>query len=173
MRSLLCFSVIISDSAWVNSMRKVLKKRVGWQSDNKGFTMVEILVVLVILAILAAALIPAMTGFVEESRGKAFISEARTAYVAAQSKVTEKVSLQADYYSNATNGEAHKNAFKTAINNSSNPINSMMKDSYTTGAEITDIEISSSGKVESLVYKAGKYEVTIRPGAEAEVKKVN
>lgn len=155
-----------------NNMRKLCKKEQCCKLTNKGFTMVEILVVLVILAILAAALIPAMTGFVEESRGKAFVSEARTAYVAAQSKVTEKVSLQADYYSNAESGEAHKNAFKTAISSSSNPINGMMKDSYTDGAEIRDIKISSSGKVEELIYQAGNYQVIIRPGAEAEVKKV-
>ena len=169
----MCFSGIISGSARVGIMKKILKKRAGRQFDNKGFTMVEILVVLVILAILAAALIPAMTGFVEESRGKALVSEARTAYVAAQSKVTEKVALQADYYSNDTDGTAHTNAFKTKISDSKNPINSMMKDSYTEGAEIKDITISSSGKVEELVYKAGDYQVTITPGSDAEVKKVN
>lgn len=53
------------------------------------FTLVEIIVVLVILAILAAFTIPTMLGFVNDARGKAMIAEAREVYVAAQSTATE------------------------------------------------------------------------------------
>lgn len=63
----------------INRMRK----------NRKGFTLVEIIVVLVILAILAAFTIPTMLGFVNDARGKAYIAEARTVYVAAQSAATE------------------------------------------------------------------------------------
>lgn len=54
-----------------------------------GFTLVEIIVVLVVLAILAAFTIPAMLGFVEDARSKAAIAEAREVYVAAQAAATE------------------------------------------------------------------------------------
>ncbi|MBC3804439.1 prepilin-type N-terminal cleavage/methylation domain-containing protein [Acetobacterium fimetarium] len=64
---------------FINRMRK----------DKKGFTLVEIIVVLVILAILAAFTIPAMLGFVNDARGKAYIAEAREVYVAAQATATE------------------------------------------------------------------------------------
>ncbi|AWW27155.1 type II secretion system protein [Acetobacterium sp. KB-1] len=59
------------------------------KKNRKGFTLVEIIVVLVILAILAAFTIPTMLGFVNDARGKAMIAEARTVYVAAQSTATE------------------------------------------------------------------------------------
>lgn len=36
--------------------------------NNKGFTLVEIIVVLVILAILAAIAVPAVLGYVDESK---------------------------------------------------------------------------------------------------------
>lgn len=45
-----------------------------------GFTLVEIIVVLVVLAILAAFTIPAMLGFVEDARSKAAIATAREIY---------------------------------------------------------------------------------------------
>jgi type IV pilus assembly protein PilA len=64
---------------WINRVRK----------NKKGFTLVEIIVVLVILAILAAFLIPSMIGFVNEARGKAMLAEAREVYVAAQATATE------------------------------------------------------------------------------------
>lgn len=59
--------------------------------QEKGFTLVEIIVVLVILAILAAFTIPAMLGFVENAKAKAYIAEAREVYVAAQAVATEYV----------------------------------------------------------------------------------
>lgn len=56
---------------------------------KKGFTLVEVLVVMVILAILAAAVIPSMTGYIDKAKNKAILTEARAVYVAAQSAVSE------------------------------------------------------------------------------------
>lgn len=68
-------------------------KRLG--KNKKGFTLVEIIVVLVILAVLAAFTIPTMLGFVEEAKGKALIAEAREIYVAAQATATEYIATDA------------------------------------------------------------------------------
>ncbi|WKY43841.1 prepilin-type N-terminal cleavage/methylation domain-containing protein [Eubacteriaceae bacterium ES2] len=57
--------------------------------NQKGFTLVEIIVVLVIIGVLAAFTVPTMLGFVAEAKGKAYIAEAREVYVAAQAVATE------------------------------------------------------------------------------------
>lgn len=71
---------------------------------ERGFTLVEIIVVLVVLAILAAFTIPTMLGFVEDAKAKAYIAEAREVYVAAQAVATEMVgSGRSDLKTTSTN----------------------------------------------------------------------
>lgn len=51
---------------------------------KKGFTMIEIIIVLVILAILIGAAAPSFIGFVNEARAKTQMQNARLGYQAAQ-----------------------------------------------------------------------------------------
>lgn len=52
--------------------------------DKKGFTLVEIIVVLVILAILSAICIPSVLGYVNDAREVRYIAEARNIYLVMQ-----------------------------------------------------------------------------------------
>lgn len=56
---------------------------------KKGFTLIELIVVLVIMVILAAAAIPTILGYVENSRKAAYLSNMRAVYTATQSAITE------------------------------------------------------------------------------------
>ena len=57
-------------------------------NSNKGFTLVELIVVLVILAILAAILVPALLGYIDRAREKQYVLNAKAAYTAAQAELS-------------------------------------------------------------------------------------
>ena len=64
--------------------------------SKKGFTMVEIIIVLVIIAILIGAAVPAMIGFVNEARGKGMSAEANACRTAFQSAMSEYMAMNPD-----------------------------------------------------------------------------
>ena len=58
-------------------------------SNNKGFTLVELIVVLVILAILAAILVPTLLGYIDRARSEKDYSTAQSVRVATQAYIDE------------------------------------------------------------------------------------
>ena len=61
--------------------------------NRRGFTLVEVIVVLVVLAILAAIIIPAMTGWIESANEKKLVVGCRTCVTAAQTLASEQYGL--------------------------------------------------------------------------------
>lgn len=58
--------------------------------NNHGFTLVEMIVVMVILTVLAAILIPGLLGWIDEAKGKQYVLSARSVYMSAQAIESEK-----------------------------------------------------------------------------------
>jgi len=66
------------------------KKNNFSQESNKGFTLVEMIVVMVILTVLAAIMIPGLLGWIDEAKGKQYVLSARSIYMSAQALESEK-----------------------------------------------------------------------------------
>ena len=60
----------------------------GHRRKKRGFTLVELIVVLTILAILASILIPALTGYIDKANGTRIVSKARNLLTASQTVVS-------------------------------------------------------------------------------------
>ena len=63
---------------------------------DKGFTLVELIVVLVILAILAALLIPALLGYIDKAREKQDLLNSKACLTAVQAGLSEQYALHGD-----------------------------------------------------------------------------
>lgn len=74
----------------MNMLQKATQKV---RKNKKGFTLVELLVVLVILAILAAAIIPSMMGFIDKAREESAAAECRSALLAGEVVMNEMYGL--------------------------------------------------------------------------------
>ena len=73
------------------------------KNKKKGFTLVELIVVLAILAILAAMLVPELTGYIDKANQKKVVAETRQIVVAAQTIASEdyaKGKVDANYVPN-------------------------------------------------------------------------
>lgn len=60
---------------------KKIKQRLN---NNKGFTLIELMVAIAILLILAAVAVPSFTGLIDEANETAAIAEARSVYLFAE-----------------------------------------------------------------------------------------
>lgn len=65
---------------------------------NRGFTLVELIVVIVILAILSAILIPALLGHIDNSKKQVIISEAKEVWTASQAALAECYALHPESF---------------------------------------------------------------------------
>ena len=107
--------------------------------EKKGFTLLELIVVLVILAILAALLIPALTGYIDRAKRKSIVAETRQVVMAAQTMADEEYAKSDD------------NGASSSIDLDENKVLKLAE----VDGKINDLQVTG-GKVATVVYTDGK-----------------
>lgn len=70
-------------------MRQITERLKKAKENKKGFTLVEIIVVLVIIGILASLMLGALNGYIDKAKEKTLTADTRSIYLAAQTVASE------------------------------------------------------------------------------------
>lgn len=77
-----------------------MQKKMRNVRKQDGFTLVEMIVSMAVLAILAAVLIPSLTGYIDKARQQQIIAETRSVVMAAQVIVSEDYAVDSSVAGN-------------------------------------------------------------------------
>lgn len=135
-------------------VQTLTKKR---KRNNAGFTLIELIVVIAILGILAAILVPMVTGYIGKAKDQAYEADAHTAFTAAAATQAQSNASYTSYKESDTTsgdavmGEADLASYLGSHGNFS--VTGVTFDS-TNGYAVTSVTISEGGK--TIVYDATK-----------------
>lgn len=128
--------------------------------SNRGFTLIELIVVIAILGILIAILVPSMIGFVNSAKEASVKAEAKTVYTAVQAYLTNEVVVK----NNTSPAISSGTAIATVIS-------TLESGKYIDAGKIKAADVTCSITVDtdkvtitSLVYTKNKIKVTYPEG---------
>lgn len=139
------------------------------KQKQKGFTLVELIVVLVILSVLAALLVPSLTGYIQKTHKTKVLAETRMVHTAVQATVseyygTDKWAKYGEYL--GVNAEALSKYYLADKNASTDTEDGKEKkaryEEIVKLAEVSENKCSfmgyftQDGKVQLIIYKDGK-----------------
>ncbi len=147
-----------------------MKKLREMKKNQKGFTLVEVIVVLVILAIMAAILIPSLINYIDKARQNSAQSECRAAVQATQTLSSEAYAkyktIETIVFDDSTSDASSLSADGKTYTITAKDI----KDLSEVEGTITGVAFeapsgaSTAGKVDTLTYTLGSNSCTYDSG---------
>lgn len=136
-----------------------MSKKACRRRDRGGFTLVELIVVLAILAILATLLIPTMTGYIDKANEEKIVAETRMAVMAAQTVVSENYARDPEAWVEEKE--------LTSMEDTGNELLQEIKKLSETSGDIQSVTVIN-GKVTALSYENGNVTCDYLNGEDAE-----
>lgn len=134
------------------SIQKIRNNALGTFKNKKGFTLVEVIVVLVILAILAAILVPRLTGWIDQAKDKTATGEGHLVLSALQAYASDAYG-KGTLGSSGISGTLSGNQL-TEVNNYLEGDIEITENTSSKSSNLTDIAIGADGAVTAFTYQA-------------------
>lgn len=132
-----------------------------------GFTLVEVLVVVVIITILAAIAVPTFVGYIDKAKEARYISEARTVSIGVQDYIIESHAM-----GTLNRTDIKKDLMLYDLGHPDHALTEILKGSYSDGARIMGLSVQlEEGRYDGMVYEVNGYKVTMDRGKKVTVEK--
>lgn len=129
------------------------------KKDKKGFTLIEMIVVIVIIGILLAILIPGIVRYIDKAKEKQVMVNARSAYLDIQSIALEEYGKQG-----ATIQTVESLVVKKWTGGAVTDVDKLTLEGLPTDASVTGIVLSQEARVMSMIYSEGSKTITMKDG---------
>lgn len=120
------------------------------RNNRKGFTIVELVIVIAVIAILAGVLIPTFAGVTKKANESKALQEAKNAYTADLALLNGQVEEDAEgaYYVKTTDTAAKegKTYYTTADNGATFTAATLTDNAFTAGTTYYEVEFELAGK---------------------------
>lgn len=136
------------------------------RKNEEGFTLVEMLAVLVIIAVLAAVAVPSMSGFIEKAKRNSYIAETRIVCTAVQQYLTAE---EADG-TIVPDKQLYEDLMRYEIGDERNVLTGILEGSYTRKGRIINVMFLHD-KLDGIEYNIDGYVVCIEMNHEVTVDK--
>lgn len=124
--------------------------------SRDGVTLVEMITVLVILAVLAAMIIPSLLGFTDKVKERRYVLEA----VGVQRSL-QMFALEVYARGESDDPRTYANVLRYEVNSEKNPIGEYLTFPCSKGARIRGLEKDKNEKITAIVYEVNGLKITV------------
>lgn len=126
------------------------KRTDGHGAGNGGFTLVELITVMVIMAVLAGIAVPSYLGYIQKAKEQQNLAEARQLRVAVAALMME----QSGYDQDVTEDDLYTSIFWRKLGDEKNPLYGFYPREWDLEGTITELSIDDNFKLTGIAYEA-------------------
>ncbi|MEG2349310.1 MAG: prepilin-type N-terminal cleavage/methylation domain-containing protein [Hungatella sp.] len=140
-----------------------------YRRQNSGFTLLEVLIVIVIMAIMTAIVVPSYAAYIENTKEERYLAETQLVSAAVQVYLLEQHAA-----GTLNRAQLKKDLLNKSLDSEDFVLSDLLPEgSFTPGAKIRFVSaVLDTGEYIGLIYEVNGYEIDFMRGREPMIKKM-